>query len=679
MFRSILLASLPLALSPAAAQTRGEEKLEEIEIVLTAPAQEAAPAAARAAEARARGAATLGEALANEPGAATTGYAPGAATRPILRGLEGARVRVQENGLTTGDVSTLGDDHAVPVSPLAAEKIEILRGPAALRYGSQIVGGVVEASDEKIAETARPGARFRSFGALSSVDSGREGAAELNAGGENVAVHAGWFGREAGDYRTPDGVQRNSAARARGFSLGGSYIFDQGFFGASVAQFSSVYRIPGVFPALAGTRIELDQVKIATRGEYRPTGGFIEAIRFWGGWSDYRHDEKGRDGTGLDGVRATFRNREWESRVDARHAPVETPFGTLTGFFGAQAGVARLGSEGEAGSLIAPAATRALAVYAVERLAFTPATRLEAGARLEHVRIAGTPALFPGLTPPGDPLPYAAARAFAPFSASLSLAHDLQPGLTAALTATFAQRAPQALELFARGAHDATGTFEIGDPGLRKETARTLEASLRRTEGPLRFDLRAYATFYSGFIYRRETGVFCGDDFATCGIDFELRQTIFAQQAATFLGAEAKGALDIAELAGGTVAVEGQYDVLRAKFADRTNVPRMPPHRLGAGLSWRDANWLARVNLLHAFAQRATGANETPTPGYNLLNAELRYTRPLDPARFGFREASLALVATNLLDERIRNSASFRKDEVLAPGRSLRLSAQMRF
>ena len=687
MFRFSLLSAFPLALvAPAAAQQAGQAaKLDEIEIVLSAPPAAQSPALSQPRigsvstdDARAQGAASLGEALAGEPGVAQTGYAPGA-SRPILRGLDAARVRIQENGLTTGDVSTLGDDHAVPVGPLATEKIEILRGPAALRYGSQIVGGIVEASDDKIAEKIDPGVRFRSFGALSSADAGRDSAADLNAAHGQVAVHAGWFGRAAGDYRTPDGVQANSAARARGVSLGGAYVFDQGFVGASVSQFSSAYRIPGFFPALNGIRIELDQIKFASRGEYRPSGGFIEAIRYWAGYSDYRHDEKGRDSTGLDGVRATFKNREWETRVEARHAPLDTPFGTLSGHVGAQIGLARLGSAGEAGGLIAPASTRTLALYAFERLAFSSVTRAEVGARIEHVRIAGTPALFAGLTPPGDPLPYAAARAFAPFSASLSLAHDFAPGLTGALTATYAERAPQALELFARGAHDAAGTFEMGDPNLRKEIARTIEASLRKSDGRLRFDLRGYATAYSGFIHRRDTGVFCGDAFDTCGIESELRQTIFAQKAATFLGGEARIAYDLAEIGGGWLTGEGQYDVVRARFADGTNAPRIPPHRLGAGLAWRDSNWLARATLVHAFRHSATAPGETATAGYNLLNAELRYRRALDPNRFGFREVAFGLVASNLLNARIRNSASFRKDESLAPGRALRMSAQLRF
>lgn len=672
----------------ALARPRAAAELAPIEIDREAaptapPAPKAPPAALMGVvagqDARAGGAGTLGEALALEPGVAATGYAPGAASRPVLRGLDAARVRVQEGGLTTGDVSTLGDDHAVSSSPLAAERIDIVRGPAALRFGSQIVGGVVDVADRKIAETIAPGVRFTSFGALSSVDRGRDGAAELNAAGDRFALHAGWFGRERSDYRTPDGVQANSAARAASVSVGASYVFESGFLGAAFTQYDALYHIPGLDPAVRQTRIDLAQSRVAVRGAYRPSGALIDELRLWAGYSVYRHNELSRDDAGVDGVRATFKNREWETRVEARLTPVATPFGALTGVIGAHAGAARLGSSGEAGSLIAPAFTRTLALYALTRLALSSATRLEGGVRLDRWRIDGRPALFPGFVPPGEPLGYAAARAFTPISVSAAFAHDLVPGLTAALTGAVAQRAPQALELFARGAHDATGAFEIGDPALRLETARTIEASLRKSEGRLRFDLRGFATAYSGFIYRRDTGVRCGDDFATCGVETALRQTAFAQKAATFLGGEAKAVVDVAELGGGVVALEAQGDLVRARLGDGARVPRMPPARAGGGVSWRDARVLVRATALHAFAQRAAAPDETPTAGYTLLNAEVRYARPLDPARFGFSEIVVALVGANLLDARVRNSASFRKDEVLAPGRSARMSATLRF
>ena len=152
---------------------------------------------------------------------------------------------------------------------------------------------------------------------------------------------------------------------------------------------------------------------------------------------------------------------------------------------------------------------------------------------------------------------------------------------------------------------------------------------------------------------------------------------VFSQQDATFYGAELRGQLDIGPLGSGIVGVEAQYDFVRARFADSTNVPRIPPHRLGGGLYWRNDNWFARVSLLHAFAQNQIAPQETPTPGYNLLNAELSYRMALKNQ--AIKDVTFGLVGTNLLDQTIRNAVSFRKDEVAMPGRSVRLFATVRF
>ena len=152
--------------------------------------------------------------------------------------------------------------------------------------------------------------------------------------------------------------------------------------------------------------------------------------------------------------------------------------------------------------------------------------------------------------------------------------------------------------------------------------------------------------------------------FSTCGAGTELDQVVYSQQDATFHGLELAGANDVGALGNGVFGVDGQFDLTRARFADGTNVPRIPPARIGAGVFWRNANFMARVSLLHAFAQNRIAANETPTAGYNLLNAELRYTRKVDPRTHGVSSVEVALTGTNLLDERIRNHVSFRKNEV---------------
>ena len=197
--------------------------------------------------------------------------------------------------------------------------------------------------------------------------------------------------------------------------------------------------------------------------------------------------------------------------------------------------------------------------------------------------------------------------------------------------------------------------------------------------GPLRFEATGYYTRYTGFIYKRLTGTLCDDDFASCGSGDELRQIVYSQQNATFYGAELIGQYDALPIGNGFIGVEGQFDFVRAKFDDGTNVPRIPPYRLGGGVYLRADGWFARINLLHAFAHTQIAPFETDTPGWNDLRAEVSYTKTLDPAVYGASEVTLGLQGRNLLDDDIRNSASFKKDEILLPGRNVRLFLTARF
>ncbi|HTE95204.1 MAG TPA: TonB-dependent receptor, partial [Bradyrhizobium sp.] len=270
---------------------------------------------------------------------------------------------------------------------------------------------------------------------------------------------------------------------------------------------------------------------------------------------------------------------------------------------------------------------------------------------------------------------------FTPKSGSVGLIQNLPGDLVASITAQYVERAPKPAELFSRGAHDATGTFDIGNPNLTIETAKSVEIGLRKATGPLRFEATAYYTRFDNFIFRRLTGVMCDGDFNSCGApDAELKQAVYSQRNAIFRGGEFQSQLDISQFYGGMWGIENQFDIVRATFTDGTNVPRIPPVRVGGGVFWRDANWLMRVNLLHAFAQNDIAViGETPTSGYNLLKAEISYKTKLDPAYFGAREMTVGLVGNNLLNENIRNSVSYNKDEVLMPGIGVRAFANLKF
>jgi iron complex outermembrane recepter protein len=338
---------------------------------------------------------TLGDALQDRPGISSTGYAPGGASRPIIRGLESTRVRIQENGTGVHDVSSLGEDHAVPVNPLIANQIEVIRGPATLRYGSQAIGGVVSVENNRIPKMIPiHGVSGQVLGGLSSVDRGRNAAASVDAGHGNIAVHADGFKTVSGDYQTPLGRQSNSASQSTGGAVGASYIFDQGFIGASISHFESLYHIPGGEAANKLVRLDPKQDKVQIQGEYRFQSGPFEAIRFWFGGSNYKHNEISVE-NGLKNIGATFKNREIEGRVELQHTPVSFALGKLTGAAGLQAGRSKIGTAGEAGGLLAPADTRNLAAYVFEQFAFNSGFKLQAAGRIESARLSGTSTLFP--------------------------------------------------------------------------------------------------------------------------------------------------------------------------------------------------------------------------------------------------------------------------------------------
>jgi len=653
---------------------------------------------------RRNGGATLGDLLFDKPGIIGSGFAPGASSRPIIRGLDVNRVRIQENGIGANGASDLGEDHFVPVDPLTADRVEVVRGPATLRFGSQAIGGVVETFNNRI-PTALPwrgfNAEFR--GGVTSADKGYDGATLLDAGAGNFAFHADAYGRTTQDYRVPhypyltapdpaelpnatqpdafNGRQPNSSTRTKGGAAGGSYIFNGGYVGLAVIQNDALYQIPGAEPESNRTRIDARQTKLLTQGEWRAPNDVIDALRFWGGVTDYKHNEIGlADQADLtsDGVRQTFTNKEQEGRVEAQLAPFDLRFAALTTALGVQGGHQELTAPSPDGiGLWDPNRNSRIAGYLFNEFKFSDSTKAQIAGRIEQVNLSGTGRAFDaaGLIASAAVSPH-----YTPKSASIGLIQDLPLDLVASVTAQYIERAPKPAELFSGGAHDATATFDKGNPNLGIEAAQSLEVGLRRAKGPFRFEATAYVTKFKGFIYRRLTGDTC-DEAGACGPGVgELNEAIYAQADALFRGGEFQSQWDIAPLAGGVIGIENQFDVVRATFADGSNVPRIPPVRLGGGVYWRDANWFARVKLLHAFAQNDVAPSETATPGYDDLRAEVSYTVKRErPAHDELSEITLGINGTNLLNRDIRNSVSYTKNDVLMPGASVRLFARVKY
>jgi len=642
--------------------------------------------------------ASFGNLFFTAPGATSTGISTQSA-RPVLRGLSDARVRIQENGVGSVDVSDIAQDHGVPIDPLALQRTDVFRGPAALRFGSQATGGIVDVTNNRIPTAAPIGglaAELRS--AVTSVDSGWESGLLLDAGSGNAAVHADVYARGARDYRIPsypylvppdpapalNGRQPNSATQSAGASIGGSYLFDGGYAGLSISRFTSDYHVPGIASAESRQHNQLEQTKIASRGEYRPDAAAIAAVRYWLGYSDYRHDEVNLNSIALGDfqtIGATFKNRQTEGKFEFETQPVSTPLGALTSIVGTQLAHQRLDTLGQA--ILLPAQTTTAAAYAFEELKHTDTLRTQFAGRIEAVNVAGTAFEFPSsyLPPPNEPPSLSSRSSFLPASVSFAMIKDLPFDLQTSLTLQRIQRAPRALELFASGPDDSEKTFKIGNSDLTLETANTAEVGLKRTLGDVRFNANLYYTRYDNFIYGRTTGNFCDTIFVTCiaGGNGDYIQVAYAQRDAIFRGGELSWQWDVAPLSNGIFGLEGQFDAVRATFTDGTSVPRIPPMRAGGGAYWRNDNWYARISYLHAFSQNDYAQFDTPTASYDLLKLQIEHRQRWKDSLWGPVEVATGLIGDNLLNSNIRNSVQFHKDEILQPGRNFKLFLNVKY
>ena len=384
-----------------------------------------------------------------------------------------------------------------------SSKVDIVRGPGALRFGSQAVGGVVDVNNNRI-PTAAPlgGLAAELKSGVTSVNRGWESGLLLDAGGRNAAVHADIYGRSSGDYSVPsypylvppvpapafNGKQPNSASQSAGAAIGGSWLFDGGYAGIAVSRFTSDYYVPGIATAAARQHNDLEQTKISSKGEYRPDASALAAVRYWTGYSEYRHDETVLGTAGFQEITATFKNKQTEGKLEFEFAPFATPFGPLTSIVGAQGAYQQLDTAGQA--ILLPAQTRTAAAYFLNEVRHTDTLRTQLAGRIEGVNVAGTAFTFPPnfLPPPNEPSSAAAKLDFMPKSISFGIIKDLPSSLVASLTLQRIERAPRALELFAQGPDGSEKTFKIGNANLGIETA--LDGGNRPEAHRWRFQVR---------------------------------------------------------------------------------------------------------------------------------------------------------------------------------------------
>ncbi|MBX9897622.1 MAG: TonB-dependent receptor [Qipengyuania sp.] len=631
----------------------------------------------------------IGEVLAKLPGVTASGFSP-AASRPILRGFSGERVRMLIDGLGIIDASNTSDDHAVAIDPLTVERIEVLRGPAVLLYGSQAIGGAVNVIDKRIPRRL-PSEAVHADG-LASFDSVNN---QLQLGGSvdapldgGFVIHANGSWRDAGDLSVPgyvvspplrasllaDAAARASQGRAgaaaelreaadRRFvlpnsaftswtaSTGIAFFAGESTLGASVSWYDSRYGVPqrpgaGRAPLEgmaeeepAPVTIDLSQFRADLRGELALGEGMLERLVTRVGYSDYTHTEfeGGVAGTVFD-----------VSGIEARAEFVQRPMGGLTGSFGAQyyfRDFAALGEE----AFVAPNRTDQLGIFTLQEFGIGP-VEIEAGGRYERT---GVRSAALGL-----------ARDFGAFSGAVGLSYDLGGNLRAGINASRVQRAPSGEELFANGPHVATQAFEIGDPNLRLERAWGLEGYLRGRLGPAEVGLAIYRNRFQDYIYLAQTGA---------EVD-GLPVFAFRQGGANHFGLEGELSLPLYRQDGFTLRADLRGDYIRAELSDGAPLPRIPPLGLLGALEAQTDAVDARVELQWFAAQNRVAPVETPTEGFAFVNASLAWK----PVR-GNDSITLLAQADNIFDAEGRRHASLTKDFVPLPGRNLKLGARFSF
>jgi len=595
---------------------------------------------------------TVAEALAQVPGVTSSGFAAGAG-RPVIRGMDANRVRTLEDGIGSFDVSDVGPDHGVPLEPFAAERIEVVRGAATLRYGSQAIGGVVNAISNRVPLHLEPGTRHGELvGSFGSVADSRDVAGQLNLRGEDLVLHADLTDRHSDDYDTPEGTMPNSWLRGRSGALGGAWIGDAHRAGLGVIRNESRYGIPG-----EEAYIDMEQTKLLMRSAWALRAGPFEQLTVDGGWADYEHSERDEVET-----HATFRDEEWDVRAEAVSGAA---WFFSESALGAQTQRRDFSALGEGAGYLAPTRTDNRALFAFAESRPGERLRLQYGARVEDVDVAGTPA---------DDVPVS--RSFTPVSASLGLVFESAEHLRFGVSLSTAARAPAQTELFARGAHEATATWETGDASLEQERANSAELSLRWRGGRVHADGSVWLSDFSNYIYGELTGRTCSEE-GECeeGDGGELAELRYLQRGARFHGAEGHAEIELLRHSRGDLHLNLSGDWVRAKLdGGAGNVPRIPPYRIGGGLAWMSERIDASVFLRYSGKQDRTGAGETPTAGFTNLDAQFAW-RPIlsRPA------VELALVGRNLTNSTQRNAVALNKDEVILPGRDLRLVLRATF
>ena len=644
---------------------------------------------------------TLGETLDNLPGIANSSFGPNVG-RPVIRGMDGDRIRILQNSGANMDVSGLSFDHAVPIDPLTTERIEVLRGPATLLYGGSAMGGVVNVMDNRIA-------RERAFDAQGGV----MGKAEVRAGGaanerstgamvetgtDKYALHVDAFDRNTQILSVPkalsctaNGVTTtpkrvcNSASNSNGGAVGGTLLFDRGYLGLSTSEYNSTY---GTVAEQAVT-IGMVRRHHALEGKLRDVGGWFQDVKFQGGYTQYSHTEYTSNVAGTQ-----FDNGGVDMRLEARQRSVALANSLeLEGSVGLQRERNNLHAVGSE-KFVPTSRTQSTALFTYQALK-TPWGQWTAGARSEFVSVQSLESIGPNNENAAQTI------TFNPTSFALGVTRNYRLGETQngwQLTSNIStsQRAPKDYELFAYGPHAATGAYEIGSSTMALEKATQLDLGGEWKNGLHKFGVTAFTSEFANFIslqssgsYKTSAGASASGSAAT-----DLPVYNFQGVRARFMGLESNAKLRMVggqqallsnDAQHGAVDLELRGDIVRAD--DLTNgrpMPRIAPMRLGADALWSKNAWGARFGFMHAGAQNRMPyySNVTPvtTAAYTMWNAGLNYHAHSGPTHWMFFAKLDNL--TNKLAYSSTSSLTQTMSSSLAPplaGRSLKLGLQASF
>lgn len=687
-------------------------------------------------ELRMKQASTLGETLKNEVGVHSSYYGP-VSSSPIIRGLDGPRVLISQNGLDVGDASRVGNDHVVSAETSTATQIEVLRGPATLFYGSGAIGGVVNIVDNRVPTSTDTTAEWQLQ--HNDVADENEASFNINTGTENFAFHVDAFWRDSNDYDIPglaeleteeeheehehaeehhegEGTLANSAAKSSGYTLGSSYLLDNGYIGLSYGRMDREYGIPGhshgghedeheeehevheeghdehdeeehyeesVFGKLKQDRFQL--ISDLTLSDQ-----FLSRIATKIAYTDYQHQEI-EDGV----VGTTFENDSIEARIDLHHQ-------LLNGFNGAWTlhyKASDFSAEGEE-AFTPPTEMSSIALGWIEEKHYGD-WLMQFGARVEHVTLEANQhddVHHDEVHHEEDHDEHEESvafkkQSFTPISLSVGGVWDYQPGYNIGISAAYSQRAPSGSELFANGPHIGTNTYEVGalyelhveddeihvelaDHDADLETSYNLDLTWRKFEGDFGFVVSAFYNHVDDYYYQQDTGLFidAGHDHddhegEEHGDEHEegLPVFIYQQNDVDMYGFEAEFVYQVSAPLKATVFT----DYIKAELSDGGNLPRIPPMRIGGQLNYQSTNFAAEFSLSHYFEQNDIAEFESTTDSYTMVDANFNYYLS-NIGINGLGDDTVVFVkGQNLTNEDARVHSSFLKDIAPLPGRGL--------